>query len=151
MSDGNKLFVGNLSYDASEEDLRNAFKKFQPTDVVIITDRETGRPRGFGFVTLGNSADADAAKDEMNGVELCGRPLTVNEASKKTGGGGGGRGGGYGGNRSYGGDRGYGGRSGGGYQQGGYQQGGYGDQNGGGYGYQQQRGGYGGRRNYENY
>jgi len=148
MSDGCKLFVGNLSYDATEDQVRDAFQQYQPTDVIIITDRETGRPRGFGFVTLATEKDAEAAKNAMNGFNLLDRPLTVNEASKKTGGGGGGRGGGYGGNRSYGGDRGYGGRSGGGYQQGGYQQGGYGDQNGGGYGYQQQRGGRGGYDNY---
>jgi len=142
MSEGCKLFVGNLSYDASEEDVRKAFQSFQPSEVIIITDRETGRPRGFGFVTLPED-QAEAAKSEMNGFSLLGRNLTVNDAAKKSGGGGGG---GYrGGDR---GDRGYQNRS-GGYNQGGYNQGGYG---GGGY-QQRDQGGYGGgyNRGYDNY
>jgi len=145
-----KIFVGNLSYDATEEDVRDAFKKFDPSEVIIITDRETGRPRGFGFVTFSKESDMEAAKTEMNGHQLLGRDLTVNSAAAKKQrseggqqrrggypsrdnyGGGGGRqyndnyngGGGYGG--------GQGGGHGGGYG-GGYQQGGRGGQ-GGGYG-----------------
>jgi len=101
MGENNKLFVGNLSYDATDEDVRKAFEKYQPADVIIITDRDTGRPRGFGFVTLYNESDAELAKKEMNGFNLMGRPLTVNEASAKRSGGGGG-GGPRGGQRSYG-------------------------------------------------
>jgi RNA recognition motif-containing protein len=146
MSDGNKLFVGNLSYDATDEDIRKAFAKFQPSDVIIITDRETGRPRGFGFVTLTNESDAEAAKQEMNGFNLLGRPLTVNDASaKKSGGGGGG-----GGPRRDGGFRNY---QGDGYQ-GGYQQRDNYRSGGGGGGYQsydnQNGGGYYQQRNYGN-
>jgi RNA recognition motif-containing protein len=90
-----------MSFDMSEEDLRQAFAEYgEVSSARIITDRETGRPRGFGFVEM---ADDDAAKkaiEELNGKELMGRTLTVNEARpKRYGGGGGGGGGGRGGGR----------------------------------------------------
>lgn len=91
-----KLFVGSLSWETSEAELRLAFEKFgQVDEVKIITDRETGKPRGFGFVTLADSAAADRAVSEMNGAELGGRTLSVNEARERApreGGGGGGGG-----------------------------------------------------------
>jgi RNA recognition motif-containing protein len=96
----NKLFVGGLSWDTDTDGLRSAFEAFgEVTDAVVITDRESGRSRGFGFVTFADGADAKAAMDGMNGAELDGRSLNVNEAHDKRGGGGGGRGGrgGYGG------------------------------------------------------
>jgi cold-inducible RNA-binding protein len=89
-----KLYVGNMSFKTSEADLRDAFGKFGAvTDVYIATDRETGRPRGFAFVTMGTADEAKAAIDKMNGADLDGRQLTVNEAKPKeemgrTGGGG---------------------------------------------------------------
>ncbi len=114
-----KLFVGGISWGTTEESLRSAFEQYGDVeDVKIITDRETGRSRGFGFVTFVNGQDADDAIDSMNGSELDGRNLNVNEARERAprensrGGGGGGRGG-YG-NRG-GGGGGYGGNSGGGY------------------------------------
>merc|ERR1712002_30001 len=140
MGESFKLFVGNLSYDATEDDVRKAFDKFQPSDVIIITDRETGKPRGFGFVTFSNSSDAEQAKSEMNGSDLMGRPLTVNDASAKKQGGGGPRnfnryndGGNFRGNynnRQFDNYQGGGGYNGGGYNGGGYQrnQGGYANQ-----------------------
>lgn len=96
-----KLYVGNLNFKTTEENLRDAFSAHgNVEDVAVITDRDTGRPRGFGFVTMPD-ADARAAIEAMNGYELDGRPLTVNEARAKTdraprGGGGGGYGGGGG-------------------------------------------------------
>ncbi|MFO8071408.1 MAG: RNA-binding protein [Polyangia bacterium] len=93
-----KLFVGNLSWNTSEAELENAFGRFgQTSEVKIITDRDTGRSRGFGFVTFDDEAAASAAMDEMNETELDGRTITVNEAREKRrdnrggGGGGGGR------------------------------------------------------------
>ncbi len=92
-----KLFVGNLSWNTSEAELENAFNRFgQTSEVKIITDRDTGRSRGFGFVTFEDDAAAAAAMDEMNETELEGRTITVNEAREKRrdnrgGGGGGGR------------------------------------------------------------
>ena len=106
---GTRLYVGNLPFDASEEDLRGLFAKDgrQVSEVKIITDRDTGRARGFGFVEMGSQADAEAAVNALNGAEFGGRTLTVNEAREQAprrggggfGGGGGGRGGAGGGGR----------------------------------------------------
>ncbi len=90
-----KLFVGGLSWGTDDHGLRAAFEQFgEVTDAKVITERETGRSRGFGFVTFAEGGDADAAIDEMNGATLDGRTLTVNEAQERRGGGGGGGGGG---------------------------------------------------------
>lgn len=79
-----KLFVGNLSWNTSEAELESAFSRFgQTSDVKIITDRETGRSRGFGFITFDDEAAAQTAIEEMNGSQLDGRSLTVNEAQEK--------------------------------------------------------------------
>jgi RNA recognition motif-containing protein len=87
-----KLYVGNMSFKTSEADLRDAFGKFgSVTDVYIANDRETGRPRGFAFVTMASPEEAQKAVEAMNGAQLDGRSLTVNEARPKeerTGGGG---------------------------------------------------------------
>mgnify|MGYP003572868527 FL=1 len=90
-----KLYVGNISFDTSEDTLRNAFAEHGDVEeVAVITDRDTGRPRGFAFVTMRDDNAARAAIDALNGKELDGRSLNVNEARAKTGGGGGGGGGG---------------------------------------------------------
>jgi cold-inducible RNA-binding protein len=74
-----------MSFKTSEADLRDAFGKFGAvTDVYIANDRETGRPRGFAFVTFATEEEAKAAAEKMNGVDLDGRQLTVNEAKPKT-------------------------------------------------------------------
>jgi cold-inducible RNA-binding protein len=96
-----RLYVGNLSYTTTEEGLREAFEEYgQVESATIVTDRETGRPRGFGFVEMPSDEEAQSAIDAMNGQQLDGRPLTVNEAQARPprggGGGGGGRGGGGG-------------------------------------------------------
>ena len=93
------IYVGNMSRNVSEEDLREAFEAFgQVTSVNIIKDKFSGEPRGFGFVEMQGKAEAQAAIDGMNGKELKGRTLNVNEARPRTEGGGrGGGGGGYGG------------------------------------------------------
>ncbi len=90
------IYVGNMSRNVSEEDLREAFEAFgQVTSVNIIKDKFTGEPRGFGFVEMQGKAEAQAAIDGMNGKELKGRTLNVNEARPRAEGGrGGGRGGG---------------------------------------------------------
>src|SRR5215510_10739223 len=90
-----KLYVGNLSFSTTEEALQNEFAAFgQVDEVAVITDRDTGRPRGFAFVSMTNDGEARAAIESLNGTELDGRTITVNEARPKTGvGGGGGRGG----------------------------------------------------------
>ena len=95
---GTRLYVGNLPFDASEGDLRELFAQGgrQVSEVKIISDRDTGRPRGFGFVEMGSQADAEAAVAALNNTELGGRTLTVNEAREQEprrgpGGGGGGR------------------------------------------------------------
>ena len=99
---GLKIFVGNMSFDTSEDGLRAAFAAHgNVEDVAVITDRDTGRPRGFAFITLPDEAGR-AAIEALNGSDLDGRALNVNEARPKTdraggGGGGGGRGGGGGG------------------------------------------------------
>ena len=90
-----KLFVGGLSWGTDDDGLRTAFEKFgEVIEAKVITDRDTGRSRGFGFVTFEEVADADAAIDEMNGSVLDGRTLNVNEARDRRRGGG--RGGGRG-------------------------------------------------------
>jgi RNA recognition motif-containing protein len=95
----NKLFVGGLSWNTSDEGLRRAFESFGTvTDAKVITDRETGRSRGFGFVTLSDAAAAETAIRAMDGKELDGRKVRVNIAQDRApGGGGGGGGGGWGG------------------------------------------------------
>jgi RNA recognition motif-containing protein len=76
-----KLYVGNLSFETTENDLRDLFAEHGTvTDVAIISDRETGRSRGFGFVTMGDATSANAAISALNGKEVSGRALTVNEA-----------------------------------------------------------------------
>ncbi len=89
---GKKLYVGNLSYDTSEQALRDHFSADGRTvdDVAVITDRDTGRPRGFAFVTMGSDDDARAAMAALDGANIDGRSLRVNEAEDKRGGGGGG-------------------------------------------------------------
>ena len=123
-----KLYVGNMSFKTSEDELRSAFGQFgNVTDVYVAMDKMTGRPRGFAFVTFSSPEEAKVAAEKLNGVDLGGRALTVNEARPKEegagrsfggGGGGGGRGGfgGGGGERrgGFGGGGGGGGRSGGG-------------------------------------
>jgi cold-inducible RNA-binding protein len=92
-----KLYVGNLPYSTSEEDLRNLFSQYGNVEsVAVITDRETGRSKGFGFVEFGDDTEARNAISALSGQEFGGRALTVNEARPKTGTGGGGRSG-YGG------------------------------------------------------
>ncbi|HYB72445.1 MAG TPA: RNA-binding protein [Candidatus Sulfotelmatobacter sp.] len=108
---GTRLFVGNLSFGVTEDQLRTLFEEGgrQVTSVTIVVDRDTGRPRGFGFVDMGSDSDAEAAIRALNGRDLGGRALTVNEARERpprTGGFGGGgdrgrRGGGGGGRRGY--------------------------------------------------
>src|SRR5229473_89839 len=102
------IFVGNLSFGATEDSVRSMFQAYGTVDRVnLITDRDTGQARGFGFVEMSNNAEADRAIAELNGRELDGRRLNVNEARPKEdrgfGGGGGGRGkgggGGFGGQR----------------------------------------------------
>ena len=93
-----KLFVGGLSWGTDDAGLRAAFDRFGSIeDSKVITDRDTGRSRGFGFVTFSEGGDADNAIAEMNGTDLDGRTLNVNEAQDRGGRGGGGGGGGGGG------------------------------------------------------
>ena len=101
-----EIYVGNLSYDTSEGSLRETFERFGDVSrATVVTDRITGRSRGFGFVAMDNSDQARSAIESLNGTYLDGRPLTVNEARprqprQRSGGGGGyGSGGGYGGDR----------------------------------------------------
>ena len=87
---GNKLYVGNLPYNATEDDLRTLFSPYGAVaSVAIITDRDTGQPRGFGFVEMSN-ADASRAMQALNGTDFNGRTLKINEAQDRprTGGGG---------------------------------------------------------------
>ncbi len=133
-----RIYVGNLPFSAREDDVRQLFAQYgEVVSVVLPTDRETGRPRGFGFVEM-SPADAQKAIDGLNGKDMDGRALNVNQAREREerprggGYGGGGGGGGYG-------DRGYGDRGGGG--RGGSRGGG-----GGGGGYGGGGGGYGGGR-----
>ena len=98
---GNRLYVGNLSFHTTTDVLRQAFASAgEVTDAHVVTDRETGRSRGFGFITMASEEQAQAAISAMNGADLDGRPLRVNEAEERPqrgGGGGGGFGGGGGG------------------------------------------------------
>ena len=98
-----RIFVGNLSWDTREDDLISAFEQDgrSVASARIMTDRDTGKPRGFAFVEMSNESEAQAAIQAMNGVMLDGRELRVNEAEERQprGGGGGGRGGGGGGRR----------------------------------------------------
>lgn len=119
-----KLYVGNLSYDTTEDELRDLFTQAGTvTSVALIKDRDTGRSKGFAFVEMSNQAEAEKAIQTFNGYTLANRPLKVNAARPKE-------------ERSFGGGGGYGGGRGGG--------GGYG---GGGGGYGDRRGGPGGNRN----
>lgn len=91
---GRRLYVGNLSYRTSEDELRRAFEASgEVVDIKIVTDRETGQPRGFAFVEMSSDAEAKSAIQALHGSELGGRTLTVNEAQERPprGGGGGGR------------------------------------------------------------
>ena len=84
------IFVGNLSYQTTQEDLLNAFSQFGNVErVSIVTDRDTGQARGFAFVEMSNAQEAQAAIAQLNGTELGGRALNVNEARPKPSGGGG--------------------------------------------------------------
>ena len=100
-----KLFVGNLPFSATEQEIRDAFSAHgDVSDVAVITDRETGRPRGFAFVEMPDAGQANAAIEALNNTDFGGRSLNVNEARPREdrprgGGGGGYRGGGGGSNR----------------------------------------------------
>jgi RNA recognition motif-containing protein len=113
---GKKLFVGGLSWNTTDQGLRDAFSRFgEVSDAKVITDRDTGRSRGFGFVTFSDSGAGEQAMTSMDGTQLDGRTIRVNEAEdrgRSGGGGGGGRGGG-GGGRGGGGGGGWGGGGGG--------------------------------------
>jgi RNA recognition motif-containing protein len=99
---GNRLYVGNLSYNTSRESLEAAFAASgEVREVAMPTDRETGQPRGFAFVTMGSAQAANSAISQLNGMMLDGRSLKVNEAQERPAGGGG---------RGFGGGRGGGGR-----------------------------------------
>src|SRR5690242_11690878 len=118
---GNKLYVGNLSYNIRDDTLLQAFSQFGTvTSAKVMMDRETGRSKGFGFVEMGSDPEAQAAINGMNGQPLDGRAVVVNEARPREerpggfGGGGGSRGGGGGGYGGGGGGGGYGGGGGGG-------------------------------------
>lgn len=115
-----KLYVGNIAYATDENSLREAFGQFGTVeDVAVIMDRETGRPRGFAFVTMKSDEEGRAAVEQLDGTQLDGRAIAVNEAKPKAAGGGGGpRGGGGGGGGGYRGGGG-GGRGGGGGGRGG--------------------------------
>jgi hypothetical protein len=153
---GNKLYVGNLPYSVRDEDLQQSFGQFgSVTSAKVMMERDTGRSKGFGFVEMGNDAEAQAAISGMNGQPLGGRSVVVNEARPmearppRTGGGFGGGGGdrsgggGYGGGGDRSGGGGYGGGGGDRSGGGGYGGGGGGRSGGGGYG-----GGGGGRGGY---
>ena len=119
-----KLYVGNLSFQTSSEDLQQLFAQAGTVESAsVVEDRDTGRSRGFGFVEMASKEEGEKAIQQFNGTDFNGRNLTVNEARPREdrggrgGGGGGGRGGGYGGNRGGGGGGrggGYGGGGGGG-------------------------------------
>ena len=99
---GTRLFVGNLPFSVDEPTLQELFGRNNRTvaEVKLITDRDTGRPRGFGFVEMGSDEEANQAISELNDYELDGRKLNVNEAKERQSGGGGG-GGGYRGGGGY--------------------------------------------------
>ena len=95
---GNKLFVGGLAWATDDNTLRSHFEQFgEVSEAKVITDRDTGRSRGFGFVTFNEDDSASTALNELNGSELDGRTIRVDNAQERSGGGGGGRGGGGGG------------------------------------------------------
>ncbi len=100
---GNRLYVGNLSFHSTEDSLAAAFGQDsrKVTSVSIVTDRDTGESRGFGFVEMASAEDAQAAIEAMDGAQLDGRTLKVNEAQERQARGGGGRGGPNRGNRSW--------------------------------------------------
>ncbi len=104
---GKNIYVGNLSYDTTQDQLQALFEAHgEVSSVNVITDRDTGRPRGFAFVEMATEQAANAAIAALNGQEVDGRALTVNEAKpRESGGGGRGRGGSRGGNRGGGRDR----------------------------------------------
>ena len=135
---GSKLYVGNLSYNTTSSDLEQLFSQHGTVQSAeVISDRDSGRSKGFGFVQMGSDEEAQAAIAALNGQEQDGRTLTVNEAKPREDRGGGGGRGGFGGGRGGGGGGGrggYGGGGGGGSRGGG---GGYGGGGGGG-----RRGGY---------
>ena len=109
---GNRLYVGNLSFNATTDSIREWFASCGTvTDVHVVMDRESGRSRGFAFVTMGTDAEAQKAIAETNGAMMDGRSLRVNEAEERQN-----RGGGGGGGGGYGGGGGGGGRSGGGHR-----------------------------------
>jgi cold-inducible RNA-binding protein len=97
---GTRLYVGNLPFTAAESDIRDLFSQGgrSVSEVKLVTDRDTGRPRGFGFVEMGSSQEADGAIRDLNGHDFGGRALTVNEAKERSSSGGGYGGGG---NRRY--------------------------------------------------
>jgi len=98
------LFVGNLSFKTTQDELLAAFSQFGNVERVnIVTDRETGQPRGLAFVEMTERRDAETAISQLNGADLNGRTMNVNEARPKPEGGGGRPGGGFGGNRGGGG------------------------------------------------
>ena len=96
-----KLYVGNLLYNTTEDDLRTLFSQYGTVEsVAVITDRDSGQSKGFGFVEFNDDSEAKSAISALSGQQYGGRALTVNEARPKTGGaGGGGRSGGFGGGR----------------------------------------------------
>jgi len=144
---GNKLYVGNLSYNVRDDDLQQAFAQYGTvSSAKVMMDRDTGRSKGFGFVEMGSDPEAQAAINGMNGQALDGRAIVVNEArprEERPGGFGGNRGGYGGGGGTGGGGYGGGGRSGGG-GGGSYGGGGGGGYGGGGGGRSGGGGGYGG-------
>jgi RNA recognition motif-containing protein len=130
------IYVGNLDFNVTEDELRQAFAAYGQVDnVTILKDRDTGQPRGFGFVEMANDEEAEKAINAVNGTQLGSRALSVNEARPKTSRGGGGGGG-------------FGGGGGGGYGRGGGGGGGRGGNRGGGGGGRGGSGGGGGFRKY---
>ena len=90
---GKKLYVGNIPFSATEDELRGVFERFgKVASVNVITDRETGRPRGFAFVEMDEAGDAESAVRSLDGSDMGGRSIRVNEAHDRRGGGGGGGG-----------------------------------------------------------
>ena len=130
---GTRLYVGNLSYNVTEAELRDVFAEGgrNVVEVKIVMDRDTGRPRGFAFVEMGSDDEANGAISSLTGREIQGRAINVSEARARAPRSGGGGGGGYGGG---GGGGGYGGGGGGGYGGGGGGRGGGGYGDGGGRG-----------------
>ena len=146
-----KLFVGGLSWNTTDEGLREAFSRFgSVVEAKVVTDRETGRSRGFGFVSYQDAAEGASAQQAMDGASLDGRSIRVNAAEDKPSGGGGGGGrGGFGGGGGGGGGGGRGGGGGGGFRDRDSGGGGYeGGRGGGGGGGGRGRGGGGGRGGY---